>query len=57
MTIKELKEKINDYPDNMQVFVPSSKGDYEFGKVYSVHELEITMQNDEVIDAVVIDEV
>lgn len=56
MTIKELKEKLNKYPDDMEVFVPSATGDYAYGKVYSVRETEITMQNDDLIDGLVIDE-
>lgn len=56
MTVKEVIEKLKKYPDDIQVFVPSATGEYEYGKTYSIHEVEITMQNDDVIDAVVIDE-
>lgn len=56
MTVKEVKEKLSKYPDEKEVFVPSKTGNYDYGKTYSIHEVEITMQNDDVIDAVIIDE-
>lgn len=56
MTVKEVKEKLSEYPDDMEVFVPSKTGDYEYGRTHSIYELLITMQNDDIIDAVVIDE-
>lgn len=56
MTNYELIQKLLKFPMDMEVYVPSKTGDYEFGKVYSAHAYEITLQNDEEIDAIVIDE-
>ena len=56
MTVKELKEKLNNFPDDMEIFVPSATGNYEYGRAYSVRTMELYIELDEEIDAVVIDE-
>ena len=38
MTVKELKEKLNKYPDNMDVFVAERKTEFSFGLVNSTRE-------------------
>lgn len=35
MTIKELKQQINDLPDNMQVFMNERQTDFKYGLVNS----------------------
>jgi hypothetical protein len=42
MTVKELKEKLQQYPDDMDVFVSERKTDFAYGLVNSVRSEEIT---------------
>lgn len=36
MKVKELKEKLNEFPDNMDVFVAERKTEFTYGLVNSV---------------------
>lgn len=36
MTVKQLKEKLNDFPDNMDVFLAERQTEYAFGLLNSV---------------------
>lgn len=47
MTVKELKEKLNGLPDTMDVFIPSTLGDYDFGLVNSAMVQPIRFREDE----------
>lgn len=42
MTVKQLKEKLAQYPDNMDVFVAERATDFAYGLVNSVRSEEIT---------------
>lgn len=42
MTVKELKEKLAEYPDNMDVFVAERKTEFAYGLINSVRIEEIT---------------
>lgn len=42
MTVKQLKEKLAQYPDNLEVFVAERKTEFAFGLVNSVRSEEIT---------------
>lgn len=42
MTVKQLKEALEKYPDNMQVFVAERKTEFTYGLVNSVTSREIT---------------
>lgn len=35
MTVKELKERLNNFPDSMDVFIPSTMTDFTYGLVNS----------------------
>lgn len=41
MTVKELKEKLNEFPDDMVVFVSERVTDFSYGLVNSVYIKEI----------------
>jgi hypothetical protein len=41
MKVKELKEKLNEFPDNMDVFVSERVTDFSYGLVNSVYIKEI----------------
>ncbi len=47
MTIKELKQKIADLPDNMEVFVAERKTEFSYGLVNSAYVKEIFFTEDE----------
>ena len=42
MTVKELKEALSQYPDNMDVFVAERKTEFVYGLVNSIRSEEIT---------------
>jgi len=42
MTVKELKQALASYPENMDVFVAERKSDFAYGLVNSVRMEEIT---------------
>jgi hypothetical protein len=42
MTVKELKEKLSQYPDTMDVFVAERKTEFAYGLVNSIRSEEIT---------------
>jgi len=42
MTVKQLREKLSQYPDNMDVFVAERKTEFSYGLVNSVRMDEIT---------------
>jgi hypothetical protein len=46
MTVKELKEKLSQYPDNMDVFVAERKTEFAYGLVNSVRSDEINFIED-----------
>ncbi len=60
MTVKELKEKLAKYPDNMDVFIAKRKTEFDYGLVNSVTNKGIEYPDDEglvvVAMVVVIDE-
>ena len=41
MTVKELKQKLHEYPDNMEVFICGGKTEFEFGLLNSVRKKNI----------------
>jgi hypothetical protein len=43
MTVKELKEKLNKFPDNTDVFVDERYTEFTYGIVNSVHMMEIDL--------------
>lgn len=47
MTIKELKQKIADLPDSMEVFVAERKTEFRYGLVNSAFVKEIFFTEDE----------
>lgn len=47
MTIKELKRKIADLPDSMEVFVAERKTEFSYGLVNSAYVKEIFFTEDE----------
>lgn len=46
MTVKELKEKLSNFPDNMEVFVAERKTDFAFGLVNSCYQKEINFMEE-----------
>ncbi len=60
MTIKELKEKIKDLPDDMPVYIATNEPEYDYmvvntafvGKIWIGYD----MDNDKTIDAFILDE-
>lgn len=42
MNVRELKEKLNKYPDAMDVFIEKQNDDFHFSLLDSVSEQEIT---------------
>lgn len=46
MTIKELKEKLSQYPDNADVFMAERKTEFSFGLLNSVSEQEINFMEE-----------
>lgn len=59
MTVKELKQRLEVYPDNMEVFIAERKTEFTYGLLNSVQSKEIAFMespDDEVLatDTVVI---
>lgn len=46
MTVKELKEKLSKYPDNMEVFVAERLTEFTYGLVNSCYSKEIRFTED-----------
>lgn len=46
MTVKELKEKLSQYPDHMEVFMAERITDFTYGLVNSVGVKEINFMED-----------
>jgi hypothetical protein len=46
MTVKELKEKLNQYPDNMSVFLAERKTEFSYGLLNSVRSKQIDFKED-----------
>ena len=46
MIVKELKNFLNQFPDNMDVFVCGGKTDFEYGLLISVYVKEIEFKED-----------
>lgn len=46
MTVKQLKEKLSKYPENMEVFMAERKTDFTYGLVNSVRRDEINFKED-----------
>ena len=46
MTVKQLKAALEQYPDNMEVFVAERKTEFAFGLVNSVRSQEISFTED-----------
>ncbi len=46
MNVKQLKEKLNEFPDDMDVFIPSTMSDFDYGIVNSVQSKEIRFYED-----------
>ncbi len=46
MTVKELKEELQQYPDNMEVFVAERKTEFTYGLVNSVTCKKINFKED-----------
>lgn len=44
MTVKELKEKLNKFPDNMEVFMAERKTEFTYGLLNSVKKDEINFK-------------
>lgn len=47
MTVKQLKEELNKYPDNMDVYMAERKTEFSFGLVNSAFSKEIYFSEDE----------
>lgn len=46
MTVKELKNELNKYPDTMEVFMAERKTEFAFGLLNSVSKKEILFSED-----------
>lgn len=46
MTVKELREKLQQYPDNMDVFVAERKTEFAYGLVNSITSRKINMMEE-----------
>lgn len=46
MTVKTLKEKLNKFPDTMEVFMAERKTEFTYGLVNSVRSDEINFKED-----------
>jgi len=46
MTVKELKQKLNEFPDNMDVFVSERVTDFAYGLVNSAYIKEINFMEE-----------
>lgn len=46
MTVKELKQKLEKLPDNMEVFLSERKTEFSYGLLNSTYVREINMQED-----------
>ena len=46
MTVKQLREELEQYPDNMEVFVAERKTDFKYGLVNSVTSEVIGLKED-----------
>lgn len=46
MTVKELKQKLEQYPEDMWVFVAERKSDFSFGLVASVSSKKINFMEE-----------
>lgn len=47
MTVKELKEKLNEFPDEMEVFIPSNETDYDCVHIEDVKKSTIIFYNND----------
>lgn len=56
MNVKELKTAISTLPDDMEVYVPSQTGDFDYGRVFSVSTRTIDDEELGDVDACIIDE-
>lgn len=56
MNIKELKIAISKLPDDMEVYVPSQTGDFDYGRAFSVSKNIIDDEDLGTVDACIIDE-
>lgn len=46
MNVKQLKEKLNEFPDDMDVFIPSTISDFDYGMVNSVSSKQISFYDE-----------
>lgn len=46
MTVRQLKEELSKYPDNMDVFVADRKTEFAFGLVNSAYTKELSFHED-----------
>lgn len=46
MTVKELKQKLDQFPENMEVFIAERKTEFAYGLLSSVRTQEITFSED-----------
>lgn len=46
MTVKELKQELSKYPDNMDVFMAERKTDFSFGLLNSIIKREVVFSED-----------
>lgn len=46
MTVKKLKEELENYPDTMEVFVAERKTEFDYGLVNSVYDKVINFKED-----------
>lgn len=47
MTVKQLKEKLNEYPDEMDVFMAERKTEFAYGLLNSVKQKKIGFSEEE----------
>lgn len=46
MTVKQLKQELDKYPENMDVFVAERKTEFSFGLVNSIYKREINFMEE-----------
>lgn len=46
MTVKELKNKLDQFPDSMEVFLAERKTEFQYGLLNSVSDAEINFKED-----------
>lgn len=62
MTVKELKQRLDNFPDNMEVYIDERKTEFAYGLLNSVSVRSIAMKEDPdgetlaIVDAVILDE-